>query len=1066
MLTKKSLIKIFCLGMIILQLNCMFLKENEARGCDNMRLSAPGWQDDCAAGSTEVTETGEHIGAATKMPAANTTEEQPTATEAAEGTEGTEEAMPKASNATEATTEASNATVAPKETNETTTPTGNATLQQSRTARRQTSAQKRAARKAAREARRKSAASGSDDCGAASAAGAEGNATILKQGAKKAAKSNGKRASLRLGPGAVAEQANNATETQQPAAETNATEETTEATVPAQAPKTQQGGQLEQKLQDLIGSIKETQDVTIRQLDELKNSDLINIVKPSTNGNGAKKESAPATNETEAGMVAPTENATEAGQETEGTTEGTSGAEGTTEEAAATTPAETNDTATNETAEPTLRSGRKTLRSDAESSDAAPQEETSENMQLNRPVSPCKLKRRLSRKARREARRLARKQHSNENCMLQKQWDLIENMKVSAPTISNAISEACTIARAKASENSVAQGLTETKGSETATANGSGSSISVANAVGKTKSITDSRAMKDSNSVGVTQSNTKGVADSTAANGSVSIANAKNNNQNTNELCAADKSNTVGRSSSSSAGTATSNASDKSLASANALDNACSHVKLAAEDNSITVGNAQISSNANATSTAANQSKAQTVSESTGNGSTDLKAKTNSRAVGNQQLTSGADATADAVNGGNALGTAESKTCGFNEGAAENNSTVIVNNKNANTATSNSKSTGTIEAAAGAGNATEETNGAKTNATTAAEEQPATVAPTLQAGRRILREVAAGNASTEEAGTAPQEAAASQEQEGEKEEETSGTFDESADFCAEGESVKNVEDAGFGDICDTEIKAAKESDVDIKAESETEASGESEKSTTLKSSGGADKSESSSACDMSDMSAGSKLRSQRSSCNDMTLGQGIFRGDAHTKNICRHMCERMNLPRVKRAEIKSGNDGLTIFRCLCGTQYTSWFKPNYGVCSANGAEATKKLTTREYGKLRRKASRKSLRQRRTSADETCGAKQENGNGRASLRRGRRSALRSGAESNGNEIECGNASGSLTTRNVQNVDMKPVVDQFIVNNANSIKAQSADYLNKVQDLLAAKTGSGSNGNGVC
>ncbi len=57
-----------------------------------MRLSSPGWQDDCAAGATEVTETGEPIGAAA-------TEEQPA--EGAEGAaEGTEEDMPTATNAT------------------------------------------------------------------------------------------------------------------------------------------------------------------------------------------------------------------------------------------------------------------------------------------------------------------------------------------------------------------------------------------------------------------------------------------------------------------------------------------------------------------------------------------------------------------------------------------------------------------------------------------------------------------------------------------------------------------------------------------------------------------------------------------------------------------------------------------------------------------------------------------------------------------------------------------------------------------------------------------------------
>ena len=1034
--------------MIILQLNCLFLKENQSKGCGD--LDMPRWQDDCAAGATEVNEKGEPIGAASVMPATNATTEEGAEAEGTKAADATE-----ATNATEATgaegagatnaTETGAATVAAPETNET---TGNVTLRKGIVVLRGTAAERRAARKAAREARRKAAAAA---CGINGAVGAQDN-TTFRAGRRLAG------ATLKQTT-AAPEQATNATETPQPAQEpTNKTA--------AQGTETQKGGQLEQKLQELISSIKETQDVTIRQLDELKNSDIINIVRPS--GNGAKKEAAPATNETATAIVAPTENVTGA-EQTTGTEEaaGTEQAAGTEEAAGTEQPAGTEGTEgamTNATeatgaAQTTLRGERAQI-SDAKIGAEAGSEivqETCDGPRYNRPECPCKLKRKLSRKMRREARRHHRHHHNqNEetNCLLQKQWDLVEKMKDNAPTIANAISDACTVVRAKASENSTAQGMSESKGSQTATSNGSGNSISVANAVGKTKSLTDSKAVRDSNSVGVTQSNTTGTADSTGSNGSVSIANSKNTNVNSNELCAADKSNTVGRTSTSSTAAATSNASDKSLASGNAIDNALSQSKLAAEDNSITVGNAEIASNAKATSTAANQSKAQTVSESTGSGNTDLKSNKNSRAVGNLNLTSASDTTADAVNGGNALGTAESKTCGDNEGAADNNSTIILNNNNANTATSNSKSTGTLEAA----NVTEATTGA-TNATTGATnatEQPS--GTSLQGGRLPLKQT--GNATGETGAATGDEAEGATTADNAQE---SGMTEEKTDICAdfEKEDVKDIESMGFGDICDTEIKAAKETETDMEGETGTNGAAA---DTTLRSGMGAETEKTDNICDKTTLKSG--VYRTESTCGETSFGQGIFRGDAHTKNICRNMCERMSLPRVKRAEIKAGNDGLTIFRCLCGTQYTSWFKPNYGVTSANGDNAAK-LTRKLTRKTTRK-TRKSLRQRANN-DQTCGDNQEAGKDRATLRserRAQREANRASLRA-GDESEATMGSGCQTTRTATVVDLKPVVEEFIVNNANSIKSQSADNLNKIQNLLASKTQSGdSNGNGIC
>lgn len=1077
MLTRKSLIKVFCIGMIILQLNCMFLKENESRCQGDKRLSSPGWQDDCAVGATEVTETGEPIGAAAGMSANATTEEAtaegteaPVEEEApAEETEGAQAATNETEAAAEAPEETMNATETGMagETNQT-----NVTLQQGRAARRETAAERRAARKAAREARRTAAksvcpVSAEDATLRQKARKADRKTSTLRQGQRKA--------TLRQAP-VAAEQPSNVTEIEQPAAEeTNAT--APQETQPAQPAQTTNGGRLNERLQDLIGSIKETQDVTIRQLDELKNSDLLNIGGTT----GAKKE-VPATNETAAEAAAPEE--TTGAEETEGATEGTE-EQGETEGAAA--GAETgmaNATeatgamteGTNETAAGTpLRGGRlQRVIFQAETGAGKGEETKTEGSMYERPMSPCKLKRRIARKLRREARKSAR----NQNCMLQKQWDLIENMKVSAPTISNAISDACTVVRAKASDNSIAQGLTESRGSETATANGSGNSISVANAIGTTKSLTDSRAMRDSNSVGVTQSNTTGTADSTGSNGSVSIANNKNTNMNTNELCAADNSNTVGRTSSTSTGAATSNASDKSLASANSLDKSTAQSKLIAEDKSISVGNTEVASNTKATSTSANQSKAQTVAESTGEGITDLKAKKDSRAVGNLDLTSSADTTADAVNGGNALGTAQSKTCGANEGAADNNSTVILNNRNANTASSNSRSAGTLEAAPEA-NVTEITTGP---ANVTVEEQPAGVS--LEGGRPLTQ---AGN-QTEQAeettGTEEQaeETAGTQEQAQEEEmAQESETSSEMGDMsCDFGEEVMDIKSMGMGfdNICDSEIKAAKETETDMGTETEasTETEGAAEtngatlraerttgvaekagKTKTLMS--GSERTEST--CDMGTTT----LKTQRAS--DLPLGQGIFRGDAHTKNICRHMCERMNMPRVTRAEIKSGNDGLTIFRCLCGSQYTSWFKPNYGVSPAS---ADKKLTRREKRRSTRRATRR-LRQKRAADDQTCGTTGD----RATLRTERRTQREADRTTLRTERGMENGTTGYDMTKTTTVDMKPVVDQFIVNNANHIKSQSADYLNKIQDLLAAKTGgesngnkltSGSNGNGVC
>lgn len=1010
MQTRKTIFKIFCLGMILLQLNCMFLKENESRCNGNMRLTSPEWKDSCAIGATEVDEHGQPIGAANGMATNATTEETPEEGTEAANTEGAEDA----DEATEDTgMEATNAT-------ETTDTTSNATLRQSRPAScRATSAQRRAARKLAREARR---------------SGAKKEKTLRQTRQK-----TQRRTTLRQTPVAT-EEATNATNAEQPAEEeetTDAEEEPVqeETDQPAQATK---GGALNEKLQELIGSIKDTQDVTIQQLDELKNSDLINAAGINTiiNGKTGRRETAPAaTNETAADMETPTEEeATDAAGSDE------------------TAGQDSNATAT-------LRAGSDKVQAGSEIV-----QDTVDGPRFNRPECPCKLKRRMERKLRRESRKQLRQENNkrdDQSCMIQKQWDLIENLKVNAPTIANAISDACTVAKAKASEGSTAQGLSETNGSQTATSNGSGNSISVANAVGNTKSLTDSKAMKKSNSLGVTQSTSTGNADSNAIDGSISIANAKNTNMNTNELCSNDGSTAIGRTNTNSEGTATSNASNKSLASANALDKATAQSKLIAEEDSINVGNTEVASNAKATSTAANQSKAQTVSESTGEGNTDMKATKNSRAVGNLELTSASDTTADAINGGNALGTAESKTCGSNEGAADNNSTVILNNKNANTATSNSKSSGTLE-------------GADTN--NATEEVPA--GTRLQSGRRPLRQTI--NQTTQDQADETTQNQADTTEAGEKSDMGEGFADMDMGSCFDEENVQDICSLGMNDVCGTDINAAKDTETDMDTETETEeqttetnganANNQTTNGATLKSGKASKKGINLRSSDTTESACGSSSRSLKtqSSC-DMPLGKGIFRGDAHTKNICRNMCQKLNLPRVTRAEIKSGSDNLTIFRCLCGDQYTSWFRPNYPTSS----NETPKLTRSEKRKLARRAARKSLRQSRTKT-ETCGTDMTPMNGeatedRATLRsqrrterEGKRTTLRSDRE----DMDMGNGCAITRPTLTAKVDMKPVVDNFIVNNANNIKAQSANYLNKVQDLLASKTGSSNGSNGVC
>ncbi len=1097
----QTLIKIFCFGIIILQLNCLLLKENEKHSGD-LCLSPPTWGDDCALGATEVSESGEAL--AEKSAEAEASQEtQVEGSEEKEGVDAVEvqptvavqptedavvepsEATDKDNNVTEAApgaegSEAKNVTETGAATGETNETTGNITLKQASPAvNTDCRAERRAARKAAREARRKKLSFG-DFCQATAAAENKtiltvGKKKILRKAAKKLKKS-GKKADYGCGGERVAEEeAENKTINlkaprklkqkgneqcepkpilrQAPPAEPEETcgcgsgpkkpvltqslaPQETNVTAGQAAAETKKGAELEQKLQELVGSIKATQDVTIKQLDELKNVEL--VVRPGAKAVEGKKEDAAAvTNETGTGT-----GVTETPETSEEPAAEVEGASNSTETTGA---AETNATATNKT----ILTGGRERKGIWLKTEGAAQE----------PINPCKLKRRIARKLRKEARRNARceqKDSANDqqqSCiLLQKQWDLLANVKDTAPSIASAISEAVTIVKAKAAENSVAQGISETKSTEKAIAKGSENSISVANAVGKTASLTDANASKDSNAVGVTQSNTTGTADSNASKGSVSIANNQNTNLNTNELRAEDKSNTVGRTASTSVGAATSNASDKSLASSNSIDNSAAQSKLHADDNSITVGNSQVASNAKATSTSANQSKAQTVSESTGAGNTDLNAIKNSRALGNLELNSAADATADAVNGGNALGTANSKTIGANEGEACNNSTVIFNNKNENTATSNSKSNGIVQPVQPA-------EAPITPVSNVTEQPPAGVS--LRAG---------GKSNETEAAT-----------------EDSKEVAKESDVCGN-RAIEDVKDIGslgslgFGDICSSDINAAKETEVDSDIEERNETKVQDTKEangaeTKLKSGViTADKEEETCGVKKAEntvLKSGVE-KTDVSSCDDITLGKGIFRGNAHTKNICRNLCEKLNLPRVKRAEIKAGNDKLTIFRCLCGKQYTSWFKPNYGTTSidtstddtAEDDVDTPKLTRSQNRRATRKASRRSLRSGRR--DTTCGNTEETGIDRDNLTSGRKATTCGDTEETGIDratltsgrkaSTCGGFLRSRSSSTAQ-VDLKPAVEEFIANNANSIKAQSADNLSKIQDLIASKTQSG-------
>jgi len=1041
--TRKALFQIFCLGIILIQINSMFLKENDCV------LTSGDWKDSCAEGATKVSETGESIGESATVANNDTTGEeieQPvanaTSTNETDTTTGGATTLPAADmNATTGTGESG---VADNKTSENRT----SPLQQrkilrshgdrraSRKAQREAArAERKAARKAEREAsRRKSSGEGICKAGKKVENNQDDieNRTTLRQ-------------TIRPAEGNITE---NVTE---PIKASNATTDSMD-NIPTTGEKK---SQLDDKLQDLIGSIKDFQDVTIKKIDELKDSEILNIGgkkgAPITSDENITKGAADNKTQTNEGKtgnegrdeVLPDNKTTITSNETTGVSlkAGADGSSDMSDSAGADGSSDMSDSSSDDKSSDMsdpANADKSTDMTDAstisERDDCEIIQDSADGPRMTRPMSPCKLKRRLERRLRRQERLRARDEERDcaSSQLIQKQWDLLENMKDTPPTISNAISEACSIVKAKASENSRAQGISEHNSTQSAKATGTGDSISVANSIGTTNSKTHVKALENSNSIGVTQSNTNGNSNSNADTGSVSIANNKNTNLNSNELRAEKDSNSIGRVLANSNTDADSTASQKSLSSSNSIDNVNARSRLTSQDSSIGVGNTAIASNAKSTSTSTNGSKAQSVSESLGDGNTDLTTKTSSRAVGNLDLTSSSEATADSVNGGNTISTANSKTCGANEGTAENNSTILLNNRNSNQATSSSSSSGTLEAAQGMINRSEINQ-------TEPIEQPTGVQP-LRGGR--LRSNVT-NETEQVAGT------------GEEESQT------------DKEEVKDVDSVGIANVTEDEIKAANVTEDSTKKEDICDMS-----DMTM----GAGK-----ICDFSDMS----LDSKKESGKEISLGEGIFKGDAHTKNICRHMCQNMGLPRVTRAEIKSGNDGLTIFRCLCGNQFTSWYKPKYPAVDLTD-DTSAKLSRKEKRRAERRNRREQRRALRQKKGDLCSSTSEESSTSEYEKKGTPLKLvrSNDNQTSGTSLGAGRSIDNKTSDIIfstekksqftgisgstdsctPTVDMKPVVNDFIDNNVNSIKTQNANYLNKVQDLLASKTGSSSSKGG--
>ncbi len=769
---------------------------------------------------------------------------------------------------------------------------------------------------------------------------------------------------------------------------------------------------LDSQLKDLISSIKKTQDVTIGKIDELKNSDIMN--KGAVNCKGKD------TTTIDDKDTIPTDPPSDDKEPT-----------GTDDTSAQGVPAEDNKTAPDETgAGVTVKAARRPKRKLRSNDD-----QTDGDTESGSCYGP--ILRGAARRSGRKHQRKLKKENRIRNCNLfQKQWETIEKMKETAPTISNAISNACSIVRSKADENSTAQGIAETITSQTANAKGTEDSIAVANSLGNTNSLTDTNASANSNVAAVTKAETDGKSTSSASNGSVSVANNKNINDNLNNACATNDSNIAANVNTNSVAESTATANEKSLANSNSIDTTNAKSNLVANDNSTVAGNTNIGSNAISTSTSENGSKAQTVSESLGDGKTDLCADKNSKANGNLELTSKSNGNSNSCNGGNALATANSKTIGANEGTADNNSNILLNNKNDNNANSDSKSCGTLppieipeppvtpplekEKEIPPSCGCTETPQLEKEKEILPPSCGCTVTPSLEKEKEIIPPSCGCTKIPQlekEKEIIPPSCGCTEIPQLEKEKEKPLTCGCSSihlepvqdeDVDKDSKVIGNLTSSDRGTSC------TKDEEDSLQPADETGA--------ILK---------------PDDIFDFSTMTFKSDFGRNIPLIEGIITGNARTKNVCRKICIDMNLPRVTTSETKAGEDGLTIFRCLCGTQYTSWFKPNYLSGSLCDGSSHRLLSGKERRKLR-KEKRQALRNKVRKIN--CGIIESDG------------TLKGGQTI----LKCGDV-----TPTVQPIDLKPVVHDFIDNNANSIKAQSADYLNKVQDLLASRTGTDCN-----
>ena len=273
--------------------------------------------------------------------------------------------------------------------------------------------------------------------------------------------------------------------------------------------------------------------------------------------------------------------------------------------------------------------------------------------------------------------------------------DLLKNLKVGAPVVSNSISVTKSDAKAVAENNANANSATAVNTTANADALGEKNSASAANIVATSDSKSNTLAANNSAATQITDSKSDSNVKSVALDNSLATANVLSNSKTDVTVGATNESVAVGVTTNKNDANSNAKALEGSFADAKTLSDTKALTNNIAVNNSTSVTTTETKNNGNSLADSTNESIAQTVAELKNNANTTSVAIDNSKSIGGTSSTANSDTNSTSTNGGNSISTGLAVSDINTAAVATNSSQANIINAGNSTSNSNSASVGT-----------------------------------------------------------------------------------------------------------------------------------------------------------------------------------------------------------------------------------------------------------------------------------------------------------------------------------------------------------------------------------